>query len=119
VLAAAGFNFHPLLRWFERLLRALMLMLCLAINPTRYTQISGRSEFSRSTQYALVAWLSVNSALIWTSITLLGAVNGKSTQPKSDPEVTQVKKPGFNQISCHHKCLKSLVGAPGLEPGTR
>jgi transposase, IS5 family len=42
VLAAAGFNIHLLLRWFERLLRALMLMLCLAISPTRYSQISGR-----------------------------------------------------------------------------
>jgi IS5 family transposase len=28
VLAAAGFNFHLLLRWFERLLRALLRMLC-------------------------------------------------------------------------------------------
>ena len=37
VLAAAGFNFHLLLRWFERLLRALMLMLCLATDTTQNT----------------------------------------------------------------------------------
>ncbi len=36
VLAAAGFNFHLLLRWFERLLRALWLMLSQTIGPTQY-----------------------------------------------------------------------------------
>jgi IS5 family transposase len=36
VLAAVGFNFHLLLRWFERLLRALMQMLCRVIGPIKY-----------------------------------------------------------------------------------
>jgi IS5 family transposase len=42
LLAAAGYNFHLLLRWFERLLRVLMLLLCTAIGPTQYAQISER-----------------------------------------------------------------------------
>jgi IS5 family transposase len=42
LLAAAGFNFHMLLRWFERLLRVLMLLLCTAIGPTQHAQISER-----------------------------------------------------------------------------
>ena len=33
VLAAAGFNFHLLLRWFERLLRALIQVLRCTISP--------------------------------------------------------------------------------------
>jgi ribosomal protein L19E len=33
----------------------------------------------RALERALVAWLSADRALIWTSITLLYAVNGKST----------------------------------------
>uniref|UniRef100_Q07JF3 Putative transposase n=1 Tax=Rhodopseudomonas palustris (strain BisA53) TaxID=316055 RepID=Q07JF3_RHOP5 len=36
VLAAAGFNFHLLLRWFERLLRALLRMLCSTRARTQY-----------------------------------------------------------------------------------
>jgi transposase, IS5 family len=36
VLAAAGFNFHLLLRWFERLLRALLVMLCNRTETTQY-----------------------------------------------------------------------------------
>lgn len=36
VLAAAGFNFHLLLRWFERLLRALLLMLSLRPEADRH-----------------------------------------------------------------------------------
>lgn len=36
VLAAAGFNFHLLLRWFKRLLRVLLLMLCRAIVGAQY-----------------------------------------------------------------------------------
>ncbi|MEH2470480.1 IS5 family transposase [Nitrobacteraceae bacterium AZCC 2161] len=36
VLAAAGFNFHLLLRWFEQLLRALMQLLCRVIGPIKY-----------------------------------------------------------------------------------
>lgn len=36
VLAAAGFNFHLLLRWLERLLRALLQMLCRAMARPRY-----------------------------------------------------------------------------------
>jgi IS5 family transposase len=36
VLAAAGFNFHLLLRWFERLLRALLQMLCRLTSPMQF-----------------------------------------------------------------------------------
>jgi IS5 family transposase len=36
VLAAAGFNFHLLLRWFERLLRALMQRLRCIIRQPQY-----------------------------------------------------------------------------------
>lgn len=36
VLAAAGFNFHLQLRWFERLLRALLRMLCSTRARTQY-----------------------------------------------------------------------------------
>ncbi|MGX7745901.1 IS5 family transposase [Rhodopseudomonas parapalustris] len=36
VLAAAGFNFHLLLRWFKRLLRALLMMLSLRLEAARH-----------------------------------------------------------------------------------
>ena len=35
-LAAVGFNFHLLLRWFARLLRALLRMLCQDKERTQY-----------------------------------------------------------------------------------
>ena len=36
VLAAAGYNFSLLLRWFDRLLRAVLIMICHALLPLRF-----------------------------------------------------------------------------------
>ncbi|MDB5618908.1 MAG: putative transposase [Tardiphaga sp.] len=44
VLAATGFNFHLLLRWFKRLLHALMQLLRSISRPPLYTQICARRK---------------------------------------------------------------------------